>query len=206
MCVDSRTHRHPYINTMGTVSSPDIEPDGLLAGDRTVPFPPHTPIPGSHVSLMPMSPAYSASLFANLGGPSNAHLWTYIPRGHIPDQAACDALVADFSQSRDMQHYAITNANGEALGTLAYMSIVPEHRRLEIGCVILGHGLKRTRMATETFYLMLRKAFDELGYQRVEWKANAANAASLSAAERLGFTFEGIFRYGCTRRKKSRAS
>jgi RimJ/RimL family protein N-acetyltransferase len=77
---------------------------------------------------------------------------------------------------------------------MAILNIVPEHRRLEIGWVILGAALQRTRPATEAFYLLLRRAFDELGYQRVEWKANALNAASLAAAERLGFTSEGTFR------------
>jgi hypothetical protein len=41
---------------------------------------------------------------------------------------------------------------------------------------------------------MMRRAFDELGYRRYEWKCDALNAASRRAAERLGFGFEGVFR------------
>src|SRR5690348_12677297 len=51
-----------------------------------------------------------------------------------------------------------------------------------------------TRMATEAQYLLARHVFDDLGYRRYEWKCNALNAASMRAARRLGFTFEGIFR------------
>jgi hypothetical protein len=43
-------------------------------------------------------------------------------------------------------------------------------------------------------YLMMRRAFDELGYRRYEWKCDALNAPSRRAAERLGFTYEGTFR------------
>ena len=43
-------------------------------------------------------------------------------------------------------------------------------------------------------YLLARYAFEELGYRRYEWKCNGLNAPSRRAAERLGFTFEGIFR------------
>jgi hypothetical protein len=41
---------------------------------------------------------------------------------------------------------------------------------------------------------MARHVFEDLGYRRYEWKCNALNAPSRSAALRLGFTFEGIFR------------
>ena len=43
-------------------------------------------------------------------------------------------------------------------------------------------------------YLMMRHVFDDLGYRRYEWKCDALNARSRRAAERLGFTFEGVFR------------
>jgi RimJ/RimL family protein N-acetyltransferase len=43
-------------------------------------------------------------------------------------------------------------------------------------------------------YLMARHVFEDLGYRRYEWKCNAQNQPSRRAAQRLGFTFEGIFR------------
>ena len=74
------------------------------------------------------------------------------------------------------------------------MSIVPEHGVTEIGHIWLSPQLQRTRQATEAIYLMSRHAFDELGNRRLEWKCDAANAASRRAAQRFGFTFEGVFR------------
>jgi RimJ/RimL family protein N-acetyltransferase len=80
------------------------------------------------------------------------------------------------------------------LGRAAYLRITPEFGVIEIGAILLAAELRRTTAATEAIYLLIRHAFDDLGYRRVEWKCNALNAASRSAAERFGFTFEGIFR------------
>ncbi len=74
------------------------------------------------------------------------------------------------------------------------MRITPEHGVIEIGHIWFGTALQRTPAATEAIYLLARHAFDDLGYRRFEWKCNAQNAPSCRAAERFGFTFEGIFR------------
>jgi RimJ/RimL family protein N-acetyltransferase len=65
---------------------------------------------------------------------------------------------------------------------------------IEIGHILWSPLIAKTRMATESIYLMLRYAFDELRYRRVEWKCDNNNAASKRAAERFGFTHEGVFR------------
>ena len=53
-------------------------------------------------------------------------------------------------------------------------------------------------------YLMMRRVFDELGYRRYEWKCDAFNAPSRSAAERLGFRYEGTFRNAVVVKKRNR--
>jgi RimJ/RimL family protein N-acetyltransferase len=67
-------------------------------------------------------------------------------------------------------------------------------RVIEIGHIWFGPRLQRTIAATEAIYLLAQHVFDDLGYRRLEWKCNALNAASRRSAERLGFTFEGVFR------------
>src|SRR5207237_6005705 len=88
----------------------------------------------------------------------------------------------------------IDRAAGAARGLASFMRIVPEHGVIEIGHIWLSPQLQRTRQATEAIYLMSRYAFDDLGNRRLEWKCNAENTASRRAAERFGFTFEGVFR------------
>ena len=83
---------------------------------------------------------------------------------------------------------------GDAVGYASYMRIEPVHRVIEVGSILYTPRLQRTIGATEAMYLMARHVFEDLGYRRYEWKCNALNAPSRSAALRLGFTFEGIFR------------
>ncbi|MCW2966411.1 MAG: family acetyltransferase [Solirubrobacteraceae bacterium] len=77
----------------------------------------------------------------------------------------------------------------------SYLRVEPAHGVIEIGHIWFGAALQRSTAATEAIYLLARRAFDELGYRRLEWKCNAANARSRRAAERFGFVFEGVFRH-----------
>lgn len=97
-------------------------------------------------------------------------------------------------------------ATGAANGFLAYMRDETAHRTIEIGDVLFGTGLQRTPAATEAVYLLLRHAFETMRYRRVEWKCDTRNAASYRAAERFGFTFEGVFRQHMIIRGQSRDS
>jgi len=80
------------------------------------------------------------------------------------------------------------------LGCASYLRITPEFGVIEIGHIWFGTPLQGTTAATEAIYLLARHAFDDLGYRRLEWKCNALSAASRRAADRFGFTFEGVFR------------
>ena len=75
----------------------------------------------------------------------------------------------------------------------SYLRIAPEAGSIEVGNICFGPALQRTKAATEAMYLMMKWAFDA-GYRRYEWKCNALNMPSRRAAQRLGFSYEGIFR------------
>jgi RimJ/RimL family protein N-acetyltransferase len=79
------------------------------------------------------------------------------------------------------------------VGVVSFMNIDPPMRRLELGNIWYVPAAQRTRANTEAAFLMLREAFDALGYRRVEWKCDALNRRSREAALRLGFAFEGVF-------------
>ncbi|KAK4140953.1 acyl-CoA N-acyltransferase [Dichotomopilus funicola] len=174
---------------------------GLPAPPSLTARPPHTPLTGRIVNLVPLQPDHAADLFEHFGGPDNFDRWTYLPPVGYPDYPSLEADVKTWSQSPDRQYYTILasvpgGSNDELLrpaGIIAYLNIEPGSRRLELGAVVLGKKLARTRAATEVSYLMLRRAFEE-GYTRVEWKANNLNRASVNAALRLGFVAEGVFR------------
>ena len=140
---------------------------------------------------------HAKALFGALCGHENADLWRYIPAPmpETPDQFSAFVAGANRSPKYNWRTMVIRATEGhEVLGMASYMRIRPEHGSAEVGCVMFSPKLQRTPIATEAMYLMAQHVFDSLGYRRYEWKCHNENAASKRAADRYGFTFEGIFR------------
>lgn len=139
--------------------------------------------------------AHAASLHAANCADLDGRSWTYLAYGPFPSKADYSAWVRSVQGQPDPIFHAIVDArSGEATGVASYLRIVPEHGVVEVGHIHYAPALQRTPAATEAMYLMMRRAFDELGYRRYEWKCDRLNAASRRAAERLGFVYEGTFR------------
>ena len=149
---------------------------------------------GAHVAVRPVDAARDAEpLYEASRDPS---IWTYLPDGPYPDAGRLRQMLAWAEGSDDPLFFTLVRATDERpLGIASYLRIEPAHGTIEIGHIWFGTELQRTTAATEAIYLLARHALDELGYRRLEWKCNALNAASRSAAERFGFVFEGVFRH-----------
>lgn len=169
------------------------------------PTPGASALEGGRVRLEPLGwDAHGAGLFAAVGGDDNADIWTWMPVGPwaTPDQ------LRDFLKTQHVAEGWRTmviraRATGEVLGMATFMRIREAHGSAEIGCVAFGPKLKRTPEATEALTLMAGHVFD-LGYRRYEWKCHNENAASKRAAERFGFTYEGVFRNDMVMKGRSR--
>ena len=151
---------------------------------------------GRYIRLEKLDPArHGDDLWRALQGPgADPKLWDYLPYGPFAERAAFDAWLANHAAGSDPYSFAVVErASGQAQGLLSLMSIVSAQGRIEIGHVAFGAPMQRSPKSTEAVYLLAREAF-ALGYRRLEWKCNNANARSKQAAERLGFTFEGVFR------------
>jgi RimJ/RimL family protein N-acetyltransferase len=94
----------------------------------------------------------------------------------------------------EMPFATVEASTGRPIGSSRYMSIVLEHRRLEIGWTWLAPPWQRTGANREAKLLMLTHAFEVLGCRRVEFKTDSTNEASRTALLGIGATFEGIFR------------
>lgn len=149
---------------------------------------------GRFVRVAPLDiDRHAGDLWNALGGEANAGLWRYIPDGPYLDRAGFAAAFERDFRRPDWASFVI-EVGGRAVGTASYMAMTPEHGSAEIGAVVYGETLKRSAAATEAQFLFADHAFAQ-GYRRYEWKCNAANVASMRAAERLGFTYEGTFRH-----------
>ena len=93
---------------------------------------------------------------------------------------------------------------GVAVGIGSYLRIDPANGVIEVGHLQFSPRMQRTPVATEAIFLLMRHAFEDLGYRRFEWKCDDLNAPSRRAAERFGFRFEGIFRQAVVYKGRNR--
>jgi RimJ/RimL family protein N-acetyltransferase len=146
---------------------------------------------GRYVTLRPVRADDAEPLLEAGRDPS---IWTYLPYGPFPSVEQMRGRLAEMLGSSDPLYLAICPGGQRPEGIASYLRIEPAHGAIEIGHIWFGTRLQRTRAATEAIFLLARHAFDDLGYRRLEWRCNALNERSRRAAERFGFTFEGIFR------------
>lgn len=161
---------------------------------------------GRHCRLVPLAAeAHAADLWQAHALDSEHRAWTYLGNGPYDRAEDFTAWLAAMQGRPDPLFLTVIDRpTGRAVGTIAYLRIDPDHGVIEIGYVHFSPLLQRRPAATEAVALLLGHAFDGLGYRRVEWKCNALNTASRAAAERLGFTFEGVFRQARVEKGRNR--
>ena len=166
---------------------PEVDPSPARRPERTA-------LDGRFVRLEPLDAArHGPALWRGVDGADP--VWDYLFDGPYPDQESLVAEIGRKAASSDPLFWAIVDrASGEAVGYASLMRHDPAHRAIEVGNILFAPALQRRPGATEAMALLAEYAFDGLGYRRYEWKCNALNAPSRAAAERLGFTFEGVFR------------
>jgi len=121
-------------------------------------------------------------------------IWDYLPYGPYASIEAYRLWVDEASAGEDPHFHAILDTEtGHYAGVLSYLRIQPQAGSIEIGHVNFSAELQRTRAATEAVVLLADWAFGA-GYRRLEWKCNTLNLASRRAAQRLGLSYEGVFR------------
>ena len=150
---------------------------------------------GRWCRLEPLEARHAADLFRASTPPDAARRFRYLFEPPPATLADVEAWTTGLATSGDPAFWAVIDkATGRAEGRQAYMRITPEQLCIEIGSIYWGPAIAGTRVATEANFLFARHAFEDLGYRRFEWKCDALNAPSRRAAERFGFTYEGLFR------------
>jgi RimJ/RimL family protein N-acetyltransferase len=169
------------------------QPIGHTVDSRPAEWPGAATLTGRYGAVERLQPSkHGGSLWDAVR--DHGKLWTYMAYGPFADEGTFADWLASRETFADPFYYAIVDPAGRAVGLATLMSIRPDMRVVEAGNILLSPALQRTALATEAQYLLARYAFETLRYRRYEWKCDALNAASRRAAQRFGFTFEGIFR------------
>jgi RimJ/RimL family protein N-acetyltransferase len=157
--------------------------------------PPATPMNGRVCVLEPLDPAsHSDALYQAYCDDREGRNWTYLPYGPFGSGSEYRAFTESMAVKEDPSFYAIVlRETGLPVGVASYLRIDPPMGSIEVGHLSYAPKLQRTVPATEAMFLMMGRAFEELGYRRYEWKCDSLNAPSRAAAERLGFRYEGTF-------------
>jgi RimJ/RimL family protein N-acetyltransferase len=163
------------------------------------PLPARVAIRGSHAVLEPLHRRHHRDLWESAQGDDAS--WQFCEPGPFATAEAMTAWLDDLAARHDPMVWAVRAiSSGRARGIVGLAEVDATAAILRLAPVWFGADLRRTRAGSETFLLMLRLAFDELGYRRVEWRCDQDNAPACAAASRLGFSREGTLRQAVLRR------
>lgn len=175
-----------------------------LPGWKTPPWPPRTPMEGRYCRLEPIEERHAADLHACNALDVEGRNWTYLAYGPFSTEDEYRRWLVATCLGDDPLFFAVRDrARDRATGVASYLRIKPESGSIEVGHINFSPWLQRARAATEAMYLMMKQAF-ALGYRRYEWKCDALNAPSRAAAQRLGLSYEGIFRQATVYKGRNR--
>lgn len=149
---------------------------------------------GSLVRLEPLSLDHLDDL-AGVAFEGDLWRWTVAQPANVEElRAWLEAAIATAATGAEMPFATIDRASGRAIGSTRFMSIVPEHRRLEIGWTWVGLAHQRSGANREAKLLQMAHAFETLAANRVEFKTDSLNEKANPGLLGIGATFEGTFR------------
>ena len=159
------------------------------------PAPEPVTLEGRYCRLEPLAERHAEALYEAISGDGLVARYRWLPSAPPDDEAAHVRQIVEAAAHPEWIYFAVIDQHsGRCGGRHALMRIRPEHRSVEVGGVLWGRGIARTRIATEALFLTARHVFETLGYRRFEWKCNDLNIPSRNAALRFGFRYEGTFR------------
>ncbi|MBU93460.1 MAG: GNAT family N-acetyltransferase [Chloroflexi bacterium] len=169
-------------------------------------YPTKTDIKGKYCEVIPLNiNNHAEQLFNAFKINKDGSNWTYLSSNPFNEFEEFHAWLKSDCSGKDPIYYSIIDTkNSEAIGMASHLRIEPSIGVIEVGNIHFSPKLQKTRIATESMYLMMKRVFEEWGYRRYEWKCDNYNNPSKKAAIRLGFTFEGIFRQATIYKNRNR--
>lgn len=136
-------------------------------------------------------------------GQDDAEIWHNIFYGQMHGvlstqddfQTYIENMLTTDAAKNEQTFAVVRRENNRVIGVTRYMSTHKSHRWLEIGGTWFAKEARRTMINTESKFLLLRYAFEQLNCVRVQFVADVRNERSQKAIERIGAVREGIVRH-----------
>jgi RimJ/RimL family protein N-acetyltransferase/nitroimidazol reductase NimA-like FMN-containing flavoprotein (pyridoxamine 5'-phosphate oxidase superfamily) len=150
---------------------------------------------GRHVILEPLDLCHAPALFQALDD-EEVHRHIPWPRPRSPEDMAGVVrwMLAESAAGTRVPWVQRDARTGQVAGTTSYMPSDEANQLVHIGSTMLGRPWWRTAVNTEAKLMLMTRAFEDLGAQRVEWQTDLRNLRSQAAIERLGAVREGVLR------------
>ena len=188
----------------GMVMDQDEKRLGKRVDYTPAPYPRGLSLEGQRVKLEPLNRDHAASLHDAFSTSLDHAIWDFLPYGPFESGDAYGDWIEENTENGDPHFFAIFDKDQQRfVGVASYLRIAPEAGSIEVGHINFSPLMQGSVAATETMFLMMQWAFD-VGYRRYEWKCNDLNIKSRKAAQRLGFSYEGIFRQAALSKGRNR--
>ncbi|KIS43858.1 GNAT family N-acetyltransferase [Kosakonia radicincitans] len=150
---------------------------------------------GQYCNVVPLAVDHAEDLFPEWQSIDDDRDWTYLEDVRPKDMTACYSYLRNLSTHKERIYYAVQDKADQQIKGIFYASkFDPENGSFDIGGVNWTPLMKRTRISTESLYLVLAYFFDQLKYRRCEWRTSSYNTEAIKSAERIGFVKEGVLR------------
>ncbi len=124
-------------------------------------------------------------------------LWNYslVPvAGKENLEAYIKATISARKQGKEYPFIVFDKRTKEYAGSTRFYDIQLTHKTLQLGYTWYGKKFQGTGLNKHCKFLLLQFAFETIGMERVEFRADATNEKSIAAMKSIGCTVEGILR------------
>jgi RimJ/RimL family protein N-acetyltransferase len=147
-----------------------------------------------HCQLMLLSPTHLNELIEAVKDGELWQLWyTTIPHPDVM-QTEIERRLTLLKEGKMLPFSIVNTDTDQIVGMTTFLNIEPEHKRLEIGGTWLRKSCQHTSINLAAKILLLEFAFEELGFNAVEFRTHRLNQQSRKAIEKLGAQLDGILR------------
>ncbi len=169
------------------------------------PHPKGVTLDGNLVRLVPLrSDKHARDLFEANAVDTDEKNWAYLPYGPFSDIESYTKWLQEKENGVDPVFFSIIRkSDSRVVGVASYLRIKQRDGTIEVGHINYSPLLQKTPEGTEAMYLMMKWAFEN-GYRRYEWKCNSLNIKRRNAAQRLGLSYEGVFRQAAINKGRNR--